>query len=580
MRVRGRSWSDDPPVAGRWPVAGSPSSDQDGTVHHSETDPPRSADRRPAGGSAGMPTPSRGEWPDARLLPLRRRRSDTTPRILRSPSEGSPTELVHIRRDGAPRDADGGPVTAPGGDRPDPVRARPDGATTTVFHWHGRQAPAGKRLDTPDTNVLARDVLARDVPVWDGPVPDARVRADGGGEPGPGRLSRVAGWIAARPGGRAGRIPRLPLVAVSIAVVTALTAWVLVSSGGHPTDTVAGGPTSAPQSQPPPQSPPARSPSSGPSPAPGVQPPVTVPRVQRAATTGEFPTGVAAHTLAQANRWAEFRGRPNDVVVMYTERSSWRAIVEPWIGRGASTFAGFSGTWVISQPLFPDEGPEKGNLADCAAGRYDAEWRQFGRWLVSMERGDSFVRLGWEFNGLWFAWAATDPQQWVQCFRNASSAIKATSPRVRIDWNLNAHGSTTSVGAFDLYPGDQYVDVIGVDSYDQYPPSPTYADFDNQCNETGGLCQVIIFARIHHKLFSVPEWGVVSQQGTKAGRVGAAGGDNPVYIEKMHETFVRNADILAYEAYFPDAVPNNVRSSLVDPTINPAAAAMYQRLWG
>ncbi|WP_462202736.1 glycoside hydrolase family 26 protein [Frankia sp. CcWB3] len=540
-----------------------------------------------------MPTPSRGEWLDARLLPLRRRRSDTTTRMLRSPSEGSPTELVYIRRNGASCDARGGPVTGRAGDRADPARARPDGATTTVFHWHGRQAPAGKGLDTPDTNVLAWgvpargvpawdgsiwDVPARDVPAWDGQVPDARVRADDGGGPGPGRPSRVAGWITARPGGRAGRIPRLPLVAVSIAVVlalTALTAWVLAPSGGHPTDTAAGGPTSAPPTPPPPQSP-----GSGLSPAPGVQPPVTAPRVQRAATTGEFPTGVAAHTLAQANRWAEFRGRPNDVVVMYTERSSWRAIVEPWIGRDASPFAGFSGIWVISQPLFPDQGPEKGNLADCAAGRYDAEWRQFGRWLVSMGRGDSFVRLGWEFNGLWFAWAATDPQQWVQCFRNASSAIKATSPRVRIDWNLNAHGSTTSVGAFDLYPGDQYVDVIGVDTYDQYPPSPTYADFDNQCNGDGGLCQVILFARTHHKLFSVPEWGVVSQQGTKAGRVGAAGGDNPVYIEKMHEAFVRNADILAYEAYFPDALPNNVRSSLVDPTINPMAAAMYQRLWG
>ncbi|CAJ64862.1 hypothetical protein FRAAL6239 [Frankia alni ACN14a] len=401
-------------------------------------------------------------------------------------------------------------------------------------------------------------------------------RSDDRAAPASGRRARAASWITAHWGGNASRLPHLPVIAVSVAAVLtliAVTALLLVPSGSDggadPIATTAGQ-GAAPTGQPGTAARPTQS---------GV-PAAVVPQVERATTTGLFPTGVAAHTLTQANAWARFRGRPNDVVVMYTDRSSWSDVTNPWMGRSASTFSGYAGTWVITQPLFPDSGPEKGNLADCAAGNYDAKWRQFGRWLVNMGRGDSFVRLGWEFNGLWFAWSATDPQQWIQCFRNASSAIRATSPKVRIDWNLNAHGSTTPVGAFDLYPGDQYVDVIGIDSYDQYPPSPTYADFDNQCNGDAGLCQVITFARTHHKLFSVPEWGVVSQQGTKAGRSGAAGGDNPAYMEKMYETFSRNADILAYEAYFPDAEEGNVRSSLVNPDLNPASAAVYQRLWG
>ncbi|MCM3884016.1 glycoside hydrolase family 26 protein [Frankia sp. R82] len=383
------------------------------------------------------------------------------------------------------------------------------------------------------------------------------------------RWSRATGWITAHWGG-ASRIPNLPVIAVAVAAVLALAAGIALvlvpSERGVPTAAGASAPVGGvvPTAQP----------------APTPQLPVsTVPRVARATTTGLFPTGVAAHSLEQANTWADFRGRPNDVVIMYTGRGSWNAITSPWIGHNTATFAGFTGTWVITQPLFPDSGPQKGNLVSCAAGAYDSYWRKFGRWLVAQGRGDSFVRLGWEFNGLWFAWAATDPQHWIQCFRHASAAIKATSPTVRIDWNLNAHGSTTPVGAFDLYPGDQYVDVIGVDSYDQYPPSPTAAAFDDQCNGDAGLCQVITFARTHNKLFSVPEWGVVSQQGSKAGRSGAAGGDNPVYVQKMYETFFRNADILAYEAYFSDAEPDNVRSSLVDPNLNPASAATYQRLW-
>jgi hypothetical protein len=400
------------------------------------------------------------------------------------------------------------------------------------------------------------------------PAPAAPPQRPADGDSG---RSRLASWITAHWGG-ASRIPHLPVIAVAVAValtLVAVTALLLVPSGHDDPGRVAAGTVEQ-----------GATPSVAPAPAGAAAPASSVPRVERAATTGPFPSGVAAHTLAEANTWASFRGRPNDVIVMYTDRGSWRSVTSPWMGGSTSTFAGFAGTWVISQPLFPDSGPEKGNLTDCAAGDYDAHWRQFGRWLVSNGRGNSFVRLGWEFNGLWFAWAATDPQAWIQCFRHASSAIKAASPKVRIDWNLNAHGSTTSVGAFDLYPGDQYVDVVGIDTYDQYPPSPTSAAFDAQCNGDAGLCQVITFARTHNKLFSVPEWGVVSQQNTKAGRAGAAGGDNPIYVEKMYETFIRNADILAYEAYFPDSEINNVRSSLVDPNLNPSSAAAYQRLFG
>nr|MDT0664862.1 hypothetical protein [Micromonospora sp. DSM 115978] len=124
-----------------------------------------------------------------------------------------------------------------------------------------------------------------------------------------------------------------------------------------------------------------------------------------AVTDGPFPSGVAAGSLTEAMRWAEYRGRSRDVVVTYTGRASWQNITRPWIGMDAEHFRNFSGDWVISQPLFPESGPEKGNLADCAAGEYDGYWRSFGRWLVDQGRGDTFVRLGWEFNGLWFAWA-------------------------------------------------------------------------------------------------------------------------------------------------------------------------------
>ncbi|SQD99183.1 conserved hypothetical protein [Parafrankia sp. Ea1.12] len=391
---------------------------------------------------------------------------------------------------------------------------------------------------------------------------------------------RVTDWIIEHWGAKPGRHPYLPVGLVALAAVLALVAWMLGPAQNSPASVDAAPVTPTPSAAPSPAAVPPPAPVSA-EPAPGsgaVAPPSgQVTRVARAATAGSFPSGVAAHTVAEATAWAQFRGRPVDVVVTYTDRNSWDAIVNPWIGRSASTFSNFAGTLVVSVPLFPVEGSELGNLTDCAAGDYNAKWRQFGRWLVNEGRGDSFVRLGWEFNGDWFAWrASANPTAYVQCFRNASSSIKATSPKVRIDWNINAHGPRS---AFAVYPGDQYVDVIGIDSYDQYPPSPTLSAFDAQCDATEGLCQVISFARRHNKLFSVPEWGVVSQQNTKAGAVGQAGGDNPVYIERMYSIFERNADILAYEAYFSDDVPGNVHSSLLNPNRHPRSADTYKRLW-
>ncbi|OHV30506.1 hypothetical protein CC117_06040 [Parafrankia colletiae] len=385
---------------------------------------------------------------------------------------------------------------------------------------------------------------------------------------------RATDWIIEHWGAKPGRHPYLPVALVVFAVLLALVAWMLGPAQHEDTHLAA---NTAPAQAPTP-SPAAASqvPATAPAPGPQNQQPVAVPpvaRVERAATSALFPSGVAAHTIAEANAWAEFRGTPVDVVVTYTDRDSWDAIVNPWMGR---VFSSFPGDLVISVPMFPDEGPQKGNLVSCAAGDYNARWRQFGRWLVNQGRGDSFVRLGWEFNGGWFAWrASANPTAYKQCFQNASSSIKETSPEVRIDWTLNAHGP--DYNAFSVYPGNQYVDVIGIDSYDQYPPSPTSSEFSEQCNAAEGLCQVINFARQNGKLFSVPEWGVVSQQNTKAGMNG--GGDNPVYIQEMYNIFRRNAGILAYEAYFNDDIVGNVRSTLVNPNRHPGSSALYQRLW-
>ncbi|SNQ50310.1 conserved hypothetical protein [Frankia canadensis] len=322
-------------------------------------------------------------------------------------------------------------------------------------------------------------------------------------------------------------------------------------------------------------------PATAPKPATTTKPPAPAPPaapvVPAGGGGGAVPggmSGVSAGSMTQVRAWEAFRGSPVNVVNTFSDRSSWQTITNPWIGSGPEKFSTFNGTWVISQPFFPNGG---GDMNSCANGAYSSQWASFGRWLVSKGRPASIVRLAWEFNGNWFPWSVskTNTTTWINCFRQVVSAIRSTDPQARIDWALNAH----SPGGFTAYPGDAYVDIIGIDSYDQWPASTSDAAFSQQCNADTGLCSVIRFARQHGKQFSVPEWGLVSKSDTGAGRAGAAGGDNPVYIRNMYNTFKANSDVLAYETYFNDSQAGNVHSSLVNPNENPSGAATYASLW-
>lgn len=105
------------------------------------------------------------------------------------------------------------------------------------------------------------------------------------------------------------------------------------------------------------------------------------------------------------------------------------------------------------------------------------------------------------------------------------------------------------------------------------PPSRTAAEFDKQCNDSEGLCNVIKFAREHNKKVGVGEWGVAKS----ASQGGGGAGDNPIYIQKMYETFYAARDVMAYESYFNEAAYGN---ALVNPRQNQNSADRYVALFG
>ena len=166
------------------------------------------------------------------------------------------------------------------------------------------------------------------------------------------------------------------------------------------------------------------------------------------------------------------------------------------------------------------------SLQACANGTYNSYWTQFGTNISVYGLGNSIIRLGWEFNGNWYAWQATNPTVWAACWRQIVTSARTTAPGLQWDWNVNRGVTSGLTDPTLAYPGDAYVTTVGVDSYDMWPGATTDANWQKQLNGTQGLNYWLAFAIAHGKKFAVPEWGNVTTGSS-------AGGDNPAYVNDM-----------------------------------------------
>ena len=275
----------------------------------------------------------------------------------------------------------------------------------------------------------------------------------------------------------------------------------------------------------------------------------------------------AGDRRATADAFGRFRGRPLSVASTYLLSTSWRDIAT--YTYEVDAYAGFPGRLSIAVPMVPRDG--KATLSDVLTGKHDEAFRSFARGLVQRGRGDSYIRLGWEFNGDWYPWAAKEPAVYKAAFRREVALLRSVAPHLVIEWDGNIGYSQERHDPFtELYPGDDVVDVVGVDAYDViWYHVKDDVSWRRYRTSPGGIQQWLAFARRHGKKFAVPEWGLNVH----------GGGDNPYYIQKMHDFFTVNARSLAYESYFSTAVADT-RSSLMRPVLNPRAARLYARLWG
>ena len=231
--------------------------------------------------------------------------------------------------------------------------------------------------------------------------------------------------------------------------------------------------------------------------------------------------------------------------------SDW--LIDPW---SAWIRAKAGRRMVVSVPMLNQA--SSGKLAEGAAGAYDGYFRTLAQEMVDDGLGNAIIRLGWEANGDWYPWrASVSPETWKAYFRRIVGVMRSVQPtvagvpaqRFAIDLTYNRGTSGTTVKFETMYPGDDVVDIVGLDVYDTKwmdDTSPPESRWNEALTQEMGLNDFAAFAAAHGKPMSIPEWALWERDHDDNGGVG----DNPYFLDRVADWVNANGPNVVYHGYF------------------------------
>ncbi|MFJ1593510.1 glycoside hydrolase family 26 protein [Kitasatospora albolonga] len=190
-------------------------------------------------------------------------------------------------------------------------------------------------------------------------------------------------------------------------------------------------------------------------------------------------------------------------------------------------------------------------LRSGAMGDFDHHFTRLAERLVALGLPDTVIVLGWEMNGTTYTHrCGPDPASWQTYWQRIVKAMRDV-PGQEFRFDFTPSRGLDAVPWTACYPGDDVVDIIGMDSYDQ----PRGGSFDDQVDEPYGLQAHVDFAAERGKPISFPEWGLFHN------------GDNPEYMRRMLDWIDRHQPLYqTITDYCPHGVwqcRSNPRSSRV-----------------
>ncbi|MCX5037755.1 MULTISPECIES: glycoside hydrolase family 26 protein [Streptomyces] len=212
------------------------------------------------------------------------------------------------------------------------------------------------------------------------------------------------------------------------------------------------------------------------------------------------------HTYLPGDRWSNIEGAPGFLDVW----ADWRT-------RKADRMLVLNVPMMERNEEHVDDDEVRELLRQGAAGRFDHHFRALAERLVALKVPDTVLVLGWEMNGTTYTHrCGPDPEAWKTYWKRIVTTMRAV-PGQKFRFDFAPSRGRDAVPWTQCYPGDDTVDIIGMDSYDQ----PRGMTFDEQVKEPYGLQAHLDFAKAHGKPVSYPEWGLFRN------------GDNAAYMRGM-----------------------------------------------
>lgn len=303
--------------------------------------------------------------------------------------------------------------------------------------------------------------------------------------------------------------------------------------------------------------------------------------------------GVFLGDDTKLEQWENWFGQPLDYYSVALFNNSWEDYeVDNWpleidIGKVAQKYQ-----LIVTFNMHPS----KEDLTAVATGQFNQQYRELAEDLVANQLSDAWLRFGSEFNGKWSrATAVGRPDLFVEAWKQIVMSMRSLDDAsFNFIWAPNIW--RYHMNPVRAYPGDEWVDAIGLTVYDKgkcysLPDECNRACIRERRNKTWelimngrdagfGLEFWAQFARNHDTPLVFPEYGPVARNAPNPG-----GGDNPIFFENFYQWMQSNKDIIGWHNLWawtrgPHFVGPKELKGKSNYSALPEASETFRRLFG
>lgn len=277
--------------------------------------------------------------------------------------------------------------------------------------------------------------------------------------------------------------------------------------------------------------------------------------------------GSAEVLLQPINDFDAWRGRRSDVALQYIGRryfsKDYPAFLKaPTLQKHLPVLRSAGFIPILSIPLVNKR--DAGRFAEVADGSIDRYHQAIAdRLREIMDRDRIYLRLGWE-SDKGYPWSIREhkgdgqpdpakPDDYRGAWQRIARIYRETVPGAVMVWNT-LKNPPVKWGTY--YPGDDVVDIISIDLYDNGSGGNFTADnkswkamglgsFDAASGRVEGMRGVLEFARHRGKKMALDEWAATNQTLSPTD-----GANNDFFVPAVYAFLMENQAEIEYEVYF------------------------------